>query len=115
VEVLRNLSDKSIDAICNAVCKPGGASKGDPTPVLAIERIKLAVFCIKLYERTSCKLPEWFEIDRYDIAAFEDQMRIEDNYLSSKDPRPELKPMSLDVHSVPTCFDKIRIILSKRK
>jgi len=59
VEVLSNLSDKSIDAICNAVCKPGGASKGDPTPYLAIERLKLAVFCIKLYERTSCNLPDW--------------------------------------------------------
>ena len=53
VEVLSNLTDKSVDAICNAVCKPGGAGKGDPIPVLAIERLKLAVFCIKLYERTS--------------------------------------------------------------
>jgi hypothetical protein len=112
VEVLSNLSDKSIDAICNAVCIPGGDNKGGLTPVLAIERLKLAVFCIKLYERTSCNLPEWFEIDRFKIAAVEDQQRIEDDYLSSKAPGPELKPMSLDVHSVPTCFDKVRIILN---
>ena len=69
VEVFSNLSDSTIDAICNAVRKPGGASKGDPTPVLAIERLKLAVFCIKLYERTSRELSEWFVINRYDITA----------------------------------------------
>ena len=35
VEVLRNLTYKeSVDAICNAVRKPGGASKGDPTPII---------------------------------------------------------------------------------
>jgi hypothetical protein len=62
VEVLISLSDESIDAICNAIRKPGGASKGNLTPVLAIERLKLAVFCNKLYERTSCDLPEWFDI-----------------------------------------------------
>jgi hypothetical protein len=37
---------------------------------------------------------------------------MEEDYLSSKDPGPELKPMSLDVHSAPTCFDKVRIILA---
>ena len=37
---------------------------------------------------------------------------MEEDYLSSKDPGPELKPMSLDVHSVPTCFDKVQIILA---
>ena len=112
VEVLRSLTNKSVNAICNAVRKPGGASIGDPTPVLAIERLKLVVFCIKLYKQTSRKFPEWFEIERYDIVAIEDQKRIEDDYLSSKDPGPKLKPMSLDVHSAPTCFDKVRIILN---
>ena len=37
---------------------------------------------------------------------------MEEDYLSSKDPGPEIKPMSLDVQSAPTCFDKIRVILS---
>ena len=37
---------------------------------------------------------------------------MEEDYLSSKDPGPKLKPMSLDVHSAPTCFDKVRIILA---
>ena len=114
--VLSNLTNKSVDAIiCNAVCKPGGSSKGDPTPVLAIERLKLAVFCLKLYERTSRKLPEMFELDRYNLVAVEDQKRIEDDYLSSKDPGPELKPMSIDVHSAPVCFDKVRIILNSMR
>jgi hypothetical protein len=49
-DVLCTLTDKTVDAICGAVRKPGGASKGDPTPILAIERLKLAVFCLKLYE-----------------------------------------------------------------
>ena len=46
--VLVTLTNKSIDAVCGAVRKPGGASKGDPTPILAIERLKLAVFCLNL-------------------------------------------------------------------
>ena len=58
VEVLNRLNNKQINAICNAIPKPGGAGKGEPIPVLAIERLKLAVFCINLYERTSRKLPE---------------------------------------------------------
>ena len=37
---------------------------------------------------------------------------MEEDYLASKDPGPEIKPMSLDVQSAPTCFDKIRVILS---
>jgi hypothetical protein len=114
-EVLSNLNNKSVDAICSAVCKPGGANRGDPTPILAIERLKLAVFCIKLYERTSRKLPEMIDLERYDLTNVEDQKRIEDEYLASKDPGPELKPMSIDVHSVPVCFDKVRIILNSMR
>ena len=112
MEVLSNLSKKSIDAICNAIRKPGGDSKGTLTPVLAVERLKLAAFCIELYEWTSRNLPEWSDIERYNLAAVEDQKRIEDAYLSIKDPETELKPMSLDVHSAPTCFKKVRIILA---
>jgi hypothetical protein len=37
---------------------------------------------------------------------------MEEDYLSTKDPGPELKPMSLDMHSAPTCFDKVRVILA---
>ena len=43
-DVLINLTNKSVDDICAAICKPGGASQGDPTPVLAIERLKLTEF-----------------------------------------------------------------------
>ena len=32
VEILSGLSNKTIDAICNAVRKPGGAGKGQPYP-----------------------------------------------------------------------------------
>jgi hypothetical protein len=81
VEILSNLSDKSIDAICNAIRKPGEDSKGNQAPVLAVERLKLAAFCIKLYERTSRDLPDWCKIERYDIKAVEYQKRIEDDYL----------------------------------
>ena len=42
----------------------------------------------------------------------EDQKTMEDEYLSSKDPGPKLKAMSLDVHLAPTCFDKVRVILA---
>ena len=35
--VLVNLTNKSVEAVCGAVRKPGGASKGDPTLILAIE------------------------------------------------------------------------------
>jgi predicted ribosome quality control (RQC) complex YloA/Tae2 family protein len=48
-EVLSKLTDKQIDTIYEAVRKRGGAgSKGDPIPILAVERLKLAVFCLKL-------------------------------------------------------------------
>jgi hypothetical protein len=33
VEILSNLSDKQIDTICSAIRKPGGDSKGTPTPI----------------------------------------------------------------------------------
>ena len=39
-------------------------------------------------------------------------MKLEDDYFSSKDPGPDLKPMSIDVHSAPACFDKVWIILN---
>ena len=42
-DVLITLTDKTVDAVCGAVRKAGGTSKGDPTPILAIERLKLAV------------------------------------------------------------------------
>ena len=112
MEVLNRLKDRQIDATCNAICKPVGAGKGEPVPVLAIECLKLAVFCINLYEQTSRDLPKWDKIERYDLEAVEDQKKIEDDYFTSKDPGPELKPMSLDVHSAPTCFAKVRIILA---
>ena len=51
--VLVNLTKKLVDDVCAAICKLGGASQGDPTPVLAIERLQSTVFCLKLYERTS--------------------------------------------------------------
>ena len=48
VEILSTLTDKSIDAIYNAIRKRGGAGKGDPIPILAIDCLKLAVFASSL-------------------------------------------------------------------
>ena len=45
------------------------------------------------------------------ITFIKDQKREEDEYQSTKDPRPKLTPMSINVHSAPTCFDKVRVIL----
>ena len=111
-KILNKLTNKQIDAIYEAVRKRIGAGKGDPNPVLAVERLKLAVFCLKLAVRTSRIVPEWYEVKRCHIEAITDQKTMEEDYLSSKDPGPKIKPMSLDVHSAPTCFDKIRVILS---
>ena len=107
-QVLVNLTNKSVEAVCDAICKPGGASKGDPIPILAIERLKLAVFCLRLYERTSRNIPDMTTLTCDNLTSVEDQKRKEDEY----NQRPELKPMSIDVHSAPTCFDKVRIILN---
>ena len=56
-DFLVDLTDKSVDEVYSAIRKLGGASQGDPTPVLAIERLKLTVFCHMLYERTSQSVP----------------------------------------------------------
>jgi hypothetical protein len=80
--------------------------------VLAIEHLKLAVFCLKLYEQTSRDVPDMTTLTCDDITCVYDQKREEDEYLSSKDPRPKLTPMPIDVHSAPTCFNKVRIILN---
>ena len=32
-EVLITLTDKTVDAVRGAVCKPGGTSNGEPTPI----------------------------------------------------------------------------------
>ena len=74
--VLVDLTDKSVDDVCSAIHKPGGASHGDPTPVLAIERLKLTVFCLKLYEQTSQSIPETLTIDN--ITSVRDQKQEED-------------------------------------
>ena len=42
VDILSTLTKKSIDAIYIAITKQGGASKGDPVPILAVERLRLA-------------------------------------------------------------------------
>ena len=73
------------------------------------------MFCLNLYDRTNRKLPEMTVLDRCDLLSVEDQKIIEDNYFSSKDPGPELKPMSIDVHSAPACFDKFWIILNSMR
>ena len=88
--LLCTLTDKTVESVCGAVRKPGGASKGDPTPILAIEHLKLAVFCLNLYDWTDCELPEMTILDRGDLLSVEDQKRIKDDYSSSKDPGPEL-------------------------
>ena len=110
-DVLVDLTNKSVNDVCAAIQKLGGASQGDPTPVLAIDRLKLTVFCIKLYEQTSQNILDMTTLTINDIISVRDQKREEDEYLSSKDLKPELKPMSIDVHSAPTCFDKARVIL----
>jgi hypothetical protein len=57
-EILSKLTDKSIDTIYEAVRKCGGASKGDPISILAVKRLKLAVFCLKLAVQTSRPIPD---------------------------------------------------------
>ena len=69
---------------------------------MAIKRLKLTVFCLKLYKQTSRTIPDVTTLTLDDITSVRDQTREEDEYLSSKDPRPKLKPMSIDVHSAPT-------------
>ena len=82
-QVLVQLTDKSVDIVCVAIRKPGGASKGDPTPVLSIERLKLTVFYLKLYERTSKNIPDMTTLTIDNIISVRDQKRMEDEYLSS--------------------------------
>ena len=50
-------------------------------------------------------------LDRDDILSVKEQKQDEDNYLESKDPKPELKLMSIDIQSAPTCLDKAQVIL----
>jgi hypothetical protein len=109
---LSKLTDKQVDTIYEAVRKRGGAGSSDPIPVLAVERLKLAVFYLKLAVRTSRDVPDWDEVNRDNIESIIDQREMEEDYLSSKDPGPTIPVMSLDVQSAPTCFDKVRIALS---
>ena len=79
--------------------------------MLAIERLKLTVFYLKLFEQTSLLIPVMRTLDCDSILTVKDQKRDKDNYLASNDLKPELKPMSIDVQSAPTCFDKARVSL----
>ena len=106
-EVLIDLTNKPVDNICAAIHKLGGASQGDPTPVLAIERLKLTVFCLKLCQ----SIPDLKTLTFDDITSIRNQKREEDEYLANKDTKSKLKPMLIDVHSAPTCFDRARVIL----
>ena len=54
-------------------------------PVLAIERLKLTVFCLKIYEQTSRSIPDMLALSLDDILVVRDQKREEDEYLLSKD------------------------------
>ena len=86
--LLVDLTNISVDDVCTAIHKPGGASQGDPTPVLAIKRLKLTVFCLKLYAQTSHSIPDMTTLNIDNIISVRDQKREEDEYLSSKDPKP---------------------------
>jgi hypothetical protein len=86
--IKHKLTKKSIDTIYKAVQKRGGAGKGDLIPILAVERLKLAVFFLKLAMQTSRPIPDWWDIKRCTIEALADQKLMEEEYLSSKDPEP---------------------------
>ena len=62
-KILNKLTNKQIDAIYEAVRKRNGAGKSDPIPVLAVKRLKLAVFFLELAVRTSCEVLDWWELN----------------------------------------------------
>jgi hypothetical protein len=66
--------------------KRGGAGKSEPIPILAVKRLKLAVFCLKLAVQTSRPVPDWWDIKRCNIEAVADQKLMEEDNLSRKDP-----------------------------
>ena len=68
--------------------------------MLAIERLKLTVFYLQLFEWTSQSILKMTMLTRDDILSVKAQKQEEDDYFSSKGPKPELKPMSIDMQSV---------------
>jgi len=81
-KILSKLTNKYIDTIYKAIQKRGGAGKGEPIPILAVERLKLAVFCLKLAVQTSRLIPDWEDIKHCNLKAVADQKLMEEDNLS---------------------------------
>jgi hypothetical protein len=77
--VLVDLTDKHVDEMFAAIQKPGGASQGDPTPVLIIEPLKLTMFYLQLFDPTSRGIPKIMTLDCDDILSVKDQKQEEED------------------------------------
>ena len=104
------LDDDDIDAICQAIRKPGGIGIGSQVAVISVTRLKLTLFYIKLNDRMSRISPGFDGISKYYLELVKDQRNVEIEYAKTKS-SPDPKPLQLDLATAPACFEKVKTLL----
>ena len=104
------LDDDDIDAICQAIRKPGGIGTGSQVAVISVTRLKLTLFYIKLNARMSRISPGFDGITKYYLELVKDQRNVEIEYAKTKS-SPDPKPLQLDLATAPACFEKVKTLL----
>ena len=105
------LDEDDIDNICQAIRKPGGAGHGAQVAVICVTQLKLLLFYVKLNERMSRQSPMFDKITKDYLDLVKEQRKIEREYAKTK-ASPEPKPLTLDLATAPTCFEKVNTLLS---
>ncbi len=80
-DVLEKLDNPQVEQICMMIRKPGGIGAGHSTPMIAIKKMKLLVFFLKLLSRTSHRLPYLHTIRLDHFEDLTDQKALEVSYL----------------------------------
>jgi hypothetical protein len=86
---------------------------------IAVARLKLVIYWVKLQIRTNCSFLYNGELTRYfsdvetkDFLPFREQKEIIDAWFD-KNKEPDHAPMTLDALSMPKVFDKIKTTLTR--
>ena len=73
---LRNLKDKMVEEVSQAIIKPGRDLQGYPFPVLSQARLKLLAFWARHLWRTSREPDDWLETEWAKVEALRRSLRM---------------------------------------
>ncbi len=111
LDVLQDLTNNIIMALCRAIRKPGGDVPGHQISKLSMTHLKSYAFWARHMWRTSRGVDDWTDMTWDDIKALTNQKTLEDSLLDTK--HPKIPAMTLDPQSVAKAFTDMLILLGK--